>query len=99
MNFAQIRRTLFVVHMWVGLGLGVLLAVLGISGSILVYDDAIADLLAPPPRAEAQGSSLPLDAMIAAARTVSGNAMATPEKLTIMKTTNVHMPAMACSSR
>jgi uncharacterized iron-regulated membrane protein len=71
MNFAQIRRTLFVVHMWVGLGLGVLLAVLGISGSILVYDDAIADLLAPPPRAEAQGSSLPLDAMIAAARTAA----------------------------
>ena len=68
MNFAKIRRTLFVVHMWIGLVLGVLLAVLGISGSILVYDDAIADLLAPPPHAEAQGSPLPLDAVIAAAR-------------------------------
>jgi uncharacterized iron-regulated membrane protein len=68
MNFAKIRRSLFVVHMWIGLVLGVLLAVLGISGSILVYDDAIADLLAPPPHAEAQGRPLPLDAVIAAAR-------------------------------
>jgi uncharacterized iron-regulated membrane protein len=40
----------------------------GISGSILVYDDAIADLLAPPPHAEARGKPLPLDAVIAAAR-------------------------------
>ena len=29
--------------MWVGLILGVLLAALGLSGSLLVYDDEIAD--------------------------------------------------------
>ena len=45
MSFATVRRTLFTVHMWVGLILGLLLAALGLSGSVLVYDDAIADFL------------------------------------------------------
>jgi len=68
MAFADIRRGLFVLHMWIGLGLGLLLALLGLSGSVLVYDDAIADMLAPPPKATAQGRMLSLDAIIAAAR-------------------------------
>jgi uncharacterized iron-regulated membrane protein len=68
MTFTAIRRTLFVLHMWLGLGLGLLLVLLGLSGSVLVYDDAIADLLAPPPKAVARGPILPLDAIIAAAR-------------------------------
>ncbi len=45
MKFSDIRHTLFTVHMWVGLILGVLLAALGLSGSLLVYDEAVADFL------------------------------------------------------
>src|ERR1700743_3021018 len=60
MSFAKVRRTLFAVHMWVGLILGVLLAALGLSGSLLVYDDAVANLLSPPPKAMTAGQPLPL---------------------------------------
>jgi uncharacterized iron-regulated membrane protein len=60
MTFHAVRRTLFTVHMWVGLILGILLAALGLSGSLLVYDDKIAQLLAPAPRAETAGDPLPL---------------------------------------
>ena len=56
MAFADVRRTLFVLHMWIGLVLGLLLVLLGLSGSALVYDDKIADMIAPPPkRPTAQG--------------------------------------------
>jgi uncharacterized iron-regulated membrane protein len=81
MRFAPIRKLLFQVHMWIGLILGLLLIALGLSGSVLVYDDAIGDFLAPPPHASAQGAPLPLDAIIAAARTattVRGPATVTP---------------------
>ncbi|HEY4078871.1 MAG TPA: PepSY-associated TM helix domain-containing protein [Rhizomicrobium sp.] len=60
MSLAKVRRTLFTVHMWVGLILGVLLAALGLSGSLLVYDDAVATLLSPPPKAMTAGQPLPL---------------------------------------
>lgn len=60
MRFQTIRRTMFTIHMWVGLILGVLLAALGLSGSLLVYDDKIADMIAPPPRAQTAGYPLPL---------------------------------------
>jgi uncharacterized iron-regulated membrane protein len=56
----KLRETLFTVHMWIGLILGLLLAALGLSGSLLVYDDQIADLLNPPPRAATAGQPLPL---------------------------------------
>ena len=52
--------TLFTVHMWIGLILGLLLAALGLSGSLLVYDQQIADLINPPPRATTAGDPLPL---------------------------------------
>ncbi len=39
MKFATVRSAMFQIHMWVGLILGLLLALLGLSGSILVYDD------------------------------------------------------------
>lgn len=72
MNFAAFRRLMFQIHMWVGLILGLLLALLGLSGSILVYDDAIGELLAPVPRATAQGEELPLSKIIEAARAAAG---------------------------
>jgi uncharacterized iron-regulated membrane protein len=72
MSFAQLRRLLFQFHMWIGLILGLLLALLGLSGSVLVYDDAIADFLAPPPQAVARGEALPLDKIVEAARGAAG---------------------------
>jgi uncharacterized iron-regulated membrane protein len=60
MGFATIRRTLFTIHMWIGLILGILLAALGLSGSLLVYEEAISTLLAPPPNATTAGQPLPL---------------------------------------
>jgi uncharacterized iron-regulated membrane protein len=60
MNSHAVRRTLFTVHMWVGLILGLLLAALGLSGSLLVYDDRVAEFLAPSPRAQTAGDPLPL---------------------------------------
>jgi uncharacterized iron-regulated membrane protein len=68
MSFAQVRHTLFTVHMWVGLILGILLAALGLSGSLLVYDETISDWIAPPPRAETAGQALPLSMIADIAR-------------------------------
>lgn len=56
----SLRRILFIVHMWIGLILGLLLAALGLSGSLLVYDNQIANLINPPPHAETAGQPLPL---------------------------------------
>ncbi len=72
MSFADVRRLLFQLHMWIGLILGLLLALLGLSGSVLVYDDAIADFLAPVPQAVGAGEALPLDKIVEAARGVAG---------------------------
>jgi uncharacterized iron-regulated membrane protein len=68
MSFATVRRTLFTVHMWVGLILGVLLAALGLSGSLIVYDQEIADFLNPPPHANTAGMPLPLTMLAGTAR-------------------------------
>jgi uncharacterized iron-regulated membrane protein len=68
MSFVAVRRTLFTVHMWVGLVLGLFLAALGLSGSMLVYDDAFARLLDPPPQALTAGMPLPLSMIQSIAR-------------------------------
>jgi len=70
MSFAAFRRVMFQVHMWVGLILGLLLAILGISGSILVYDNAVLDMMAP--RAAATGTPLPLEKIAEVARATAG---------------------------
>lgn len=67
MKFTSVRRLMFQFHMWIGLILGILLALLGLSGSAIVYDDEIANFLNPPPVAVAQGPALSLDAIAAAA--------------------------------
>jgi len=68
MSFATVRHTLFTVHMWVGLILGILLAALGLSGSLLVYDEAISDWISPPPQAVTLGQPLPLSMLAGIAR-------------------------------
>jgi uncharacterized iron-regulated membrane protein len=67
-TFHAVRRTLFTIHMWVGLILGILLAALGLSGSMLVYDEAIANFIAPPPHATTAGQPLPLSMIAGIAR-------------------------------
>jgi uncharacterized iron-regulated membrane protein len=68
MSFAAIRHTLFTVHMWIGLILGVLLAALGLSGSLLVYDETVADWLDKRPQAVTAGMPLPLSMIQSIAR-------------------------------
>ena len=50
------RRVLFWIHIWVGLAFGLPFALLGITGSILVYEQPIDDFLNPGPRATAMGT-------------------------------------------
>ena len=68
MNFATIRRTLFQVHMWIGLVLGAAFVAVSLSGAILVYDDHFTDWIAPPPKAQTGGQRLPLTFIANAAR-------------------------------
>ncbi|HKQ45079.1 MAG TPA: PepSY-associated TM helix domain-containing protein [Rhizomicrobium sp.] len=87
MKFATVRSAMFQIHMWVGLILGVLLVVVGLSGSLLVYDDKLTQIFAPVPKATTAGLRLPL-AMLAdkareaaAARGITGKAqIVLPEK-------------------
>lgn len=71
MTFAKFRHTLFTVHMWVGLVLGVLLAALGLSGSLIVYDQEIANFFDAPPHAATAGMPLPLTMIQGTARHVA----------------------------
>ncbi|MBN9587942.1 MAG: hypothetical protein BGN85_06425 [Alphaproteobacteria bacterium 64-11] len=96
MKFADIRHTLFTVHMWVGLILGILCAVLGLSGSLLVYDDVLNKLLDPPPFATTQGAPLPLAMVADAAREAAGDKGVTAGQLQI---TFPKKPAEAVSVR
>jgi len=68
MSFSKVRHALFTVHMWVGLILGVLLAALGLSGSLLVYDEQVADMLDKRPLAITAGTPLPLSMIQTIAR-------------------------------
>jgi uncharacterized iron-regulated membrane protein len=83
MRFADIRHTLFIFHMWIGLVLGILCAVLGLSGSVLVYDDVLNKLLDPPPFAVTQGSPLPLAMIAGAAREAAQEKGVSPGQLQI----------------
>ena len=83
MKFSTVRHTLFTIHMWVGLILGILCAVLGLSGSLLVYDDVVTKLLDPPPFATTQGAPLPLAMIADAAREAAQSKGITPGQLQI----------------
>src|ERR1700755_989337 len=72
MKFASIRNALFQIHMWIGLLLGILFALLGLSGSMLVYEDGLANLIDPPPIATTLGRPLSLQLLITAAPDARG---------------------------
>lgn len=61
------RRLLFLIHIWVGLAFCLPFALLGITGSILVYEQPINDLLNPGPQASAAGAIQSPQAIIDAA--------------------------------
>ena len=67
------RSALLTLHKYAGLSLGLLLSVVGISGSLLVFDHAIDEVLAPATvTAHEAGARAPLAAVLAAARGAVG---------------------------
>ena len=46
----RLRRALFQVHLWSGLGIGLYVIVISISGSILVYRSELRQTFEPQPR-------------------------------------------------
>ena len=74
MTFAKIRSAMFQIHMWVGLILGVLLVMISLSGSILVYDDKLAELFNAAPQATTAGMRMPLTMIADRAREAAGDA-------------------------
>ena len=69
MNFKP-RNILFQIHMWIGLSVGILFILLGLSGSIIVYDPELTKVLTPAaPMATTTGAPLPLARIVEAART------------------------------
>jgi len=67
-----LRNILFQIHLWVGLGLGLLFIALGLSGSLLVYPQIMAGGRAAAPSVSTEGTWLPLEQIIAAARATVG---------------------------
>ena len=61
------RRTLLKLHKYAGLIFGVLLSLIGISGSLLVFDHAIDEALTPVLRSDPHANLASLDAVITAA--------------------------------
>ncbi len=66
----SLRKILFQIHLWTGLVAGLFFIVLGLSGSALVYPSLL-QTEARAPRTTTQGSPLPLEQVIAAARAVT----------------------------
>lgn len=64
-----VRRALFQVHLWTGVALGLYIAVISATGSILVYRNEIYRTFSPQPRlVEHAGTALSLEDLEAAAR-------------------------------
>lgn len=65
----SLRRALRTLHLWIGVTLGIPLALIGVTGSILVFEDEIADFFDDAPKPVlAQGEVQSLAAIVAAAR-------------------------------
>lgn len=62
-----LRRVLFQLHLWTGLIFCLPFVILGISGTILTYDEELADLAGVTPHARAQGAMQAPEAIVAAA--------------------------------
>jgi len=63
-----LRRILFQIHLWAGLGIGLYVAVISLSGSVLVYRNELFNLYSPKPVIVAgSGSTMSADELKAAA--------------------------------
>ncbi len=65
-NF-RLRRVFVQIHLWLGLGLAVLLVPIGLSGAALVWHDQLDALIHPARYAATAGPSLPLSRLVARA--------------------------------
>lgn len=66
-----LRKALFQVHLWTGLGVGLYVVVISLTGSVLVYRSELRQRFDPQPRpVSVVGSRLSPDALIAATRQV-----------------------------
>lgn len=64
----SVRRILLIVHLWIGVILGIPLVLIGLTGSVLVFEDELRDLFSPHPHA-VEGEARPLSAILSAAQT------------------------------
>jgi uncharacterized iron-regulated membrane protein len=62
-----VRRALFQVHLWSGISVGLIATVVGISGSAIVYKDALDRVITPERFRTAPGSRLSADTLLASA--------------------------------
>lgn len=65
-----LRRVLLAVHLWIGVGLGIPLILIGLTGSILIFEEELNDFIWPAHVAHA-GEVRSLDDVLAAARTAA----------------------------
>lgn len=63
----RLRNYLYLLHRYLGLSLGMLLALIGISGSLLVFDHALDKMITPQLRGVASGPSEDLQGLLEAA--------------------------------
>lgn len=70
----SVRRILLLVHLWIGVILGIPLVLIGLTGSVLVFEDELRDLFSPPPQG-AVGEARPLSAILAAAQAAAPEGM------------------------
>src|SRR5262245_50913727 len=71
----SLRRILGWAHLWIGLIFCIPFAILGVTGSILVYDEPLADFISPPPHASAQGEMKSVQEIVDAASAARGGAI------------------------
>ncbi len=81
----SLRQFLAKVHLWVGVILCIPLGAIGITGSILVFEHEITDLIDPPPVRHSTGSELKNLAEIVAAARQAAPANHTPTSIAIPK--------------
>ena len=62
-----LRRALFQIHLWSGIAVGLIATVVGVSGSAIVYKDALDRVLTPGLFATASGSRIDADALLTSA--------------------------------
>jgi uncharacterized iron-regulated membrane protein len=63
----SVRRILGLIHLWIGLILCLPLAIIGLTGSVLVFEHELEDLFGPEPQRASDGPSRPIAEIVEAA--------------------------------